>query len=59
MERTLEMVRKWWERIQYETPPFAWRDDPRLEGITEAEFNWLRSLDEAPTYLYQELNSTH
>jgi hypothetical protein len=48
MERTLELLNKWWARIQYHTPPWAWKDDPYLAGITEAEFRWLRDLDEPP-----------
>jgi hypothetical protein len=48
MQRTLEQLVAWWNRIQYHTPPWDWKSDPYLQGITEAEFKWLRSLDEPP-----------
>lgn len=45
----LEQLQQWWERIQYDTPPWAWRQDPYLDGITKEEFDYLRDLDEPPT----------
>jgi hypothetical protein len=33
-ELTLERWQAWWNRIQYEAPPWAWRSDPKLDGIT-------------------------
>lgn len=45
-ELSREIAEKWWSRIKYETPPWAWRSDPYLEGITEEQFNLLRDMEE-------------
>jgi len=53
----IEKFAIWWERIQ-EIAPWAWRTDPYLEGMTEEQFNWLRSLDEPPTEIQQWTSAT-
>ncbi len=47
---TLAKWQAWWDRIN-EIPPWGWRQDPKLEGITEAQFLFLRRCDEMPTTL--------
>jgi hypothetical protein len=42
---------EWWDRIRHETPPWAWQSDPKLSGITEAEFKYLRDLPAPPRIL--------
>lgn len=44
----LEQLQKWYPRV-HEIPPWGWNQDPKLEGITKAEFDYLRDLDEPPT----------
>ncbi len=48
---TLEQWQKWWERLEYEIPPWAWRTDPKLEGMTQEQFEILRACQEMPTEL--------
>lgn len=47
-ERSLEQLQVWWKRV-HEIPPWGWRQDPKLAGITLAEFQFLRSLEDPPT----------
>jgi hypothetical protein len=52
---TLEQWKAWWHRVTYETPPFAWKSDPKLAGMTQEQFDYLRECPaepaDVPTYL--------
>ena len=49
MSADVEKLQAWWNRIQFDTPPWAWRSDPYLDGIDEETYIWLRNLEEPPT----------
>lgn len=54
-EYTLEETKQRWHRLVYETPSWAWRQDPYLEGMTQHEHDWLYAQQKEPTEPYRAL----